>query len=295
MDCPLPSRRPIIVCVVDGSRALGAVGEDETALDLAADHLRSARRLVVLTGSGVSAESGIPTFRDEGGFWERYPPERFASLDGLLGTLLLEPRLLVEFAGEVIGPIARARPNAAHRAIAWLERHTLATVVTQNIDGLHQEAGSAGVREIHGSLLEISDRHGMPIRRITRAELLTMAEAVERAAAGSWPLIRGAAALRPLLGLSRHGVHRPHVVFFGEALRQPDWDDALRGAELCEAMLVVGTSALVMPAAALPQIARAHGAPVILVDPVAHTRADVHLSGRAADVLPSLVGRAFER
>jgi NAD-dependent deacetylase len=267
--------------------------EGSEELATAAALMRSAKRLLVLTGAGVSAESGIATFRDDGGLWDRYPPGRFATASGLLLTALVDPTALVRFVAEVLGPIARARPNLAHRAIAELERHAHVTVATQNIDGLHQEAGSVGVRQVHGSLLEVADVHGRLLRRIDRAQLLHIAEKVERAAKRRFAMARALRALWPLVGISRHGSYRPDVVLFGETLRQPDWDDAQRGVDQCDLMVVVGTSAMVMPAAALPQRARARGAKVILLDPVPHARADVHLRGKAGELLPALVHRAY--
>src|SRR5262245_19479436 len=120
-------------------------------LTLAANALRRARHVVVFTGAGVSAESGIPTFRDAGGFWQEFPPEEFANWAGLLKIAALHPHRLAEFLLAVIEPIAAARPNAAHRAIADLERHMNVTVVTQNIDALHQAGGSTVVKEVHGT------------------------------------------------------------------------------------------------------------------------------------------------
>jgi NAD-dependent deacetylase len=269
------------------------VAEPPDELAIAAELLARAKRVLVLTGAGVSAESGIATFRDPGGLWDRYPPDLFATWQGLLRQALVHPTSVVRFVGEVIGPIARARPNLAHRAIAEIERRAHASIVTQNIDGLHQDAGSNGVRQIHGSLLEVADVHGRLLRRLDRAELRRIADAVERAAERPFALVRALHALWPLAGVSRYGGYRPDVVLFGETLRQPDWDDAQRGAEQCDLMVVIGTSAMVMPAAALPQRARAHGAKIVLVDPVPHTRADLHLRGKAGEVMPALVRLAY--
>src|SRR5215469_11640115 len=119
--------------------------------------LRKARRVVVFSGAGISADSGIPTFRDADGFWQRFPPERFATWGGLLDTALTEPRSVAEFVLNVVEPIAKAETNAGHLAVAQLDRRVETTVVTQNIDGLHQAAGSQDVLEIHGSLLEVVD------------------------------------------------------------------------------------------------------------------------------------------
>jgi NAD-dependent deacetylase len=258
-------------------------------LGRAADTLRSAKRVLVLTGAGVSAESGITTFRAKGGLWERYPPERFATWPGLVRTAILQPRQLVRFAAEVLAPIARAKPNLAHLAIAQLELLAHVMVVTQNIDGLHEDAGSLGVRQIHGSLLEIADRHGRIVRRLSRAQVARVAQAVARAAERPFALAAALWALRPLVGISHVGPYRPDVVLFGENLRQPDWDDAQRGADQCDVVVVVGTSSMVFPAAALPDLARARGAKVIVVDPAPHGRADVYLRGRATEILPELV------
>src|SRR5262245_29474469 len=128
---------------------------DTETLARAASWLRGARRIAVFTGAGVSAESGIPTFRDDSGLWQKFPPEQFACWDGLLKTALTEPRQLAEFLVAVIEPIAQAQPNPGHRAIADLEKHVPVTVITQNVDGLHQEAGSTTVREVHGSFFEV--------------------------------------------------------------------------------------------------------------------------------------------
>lgn len=261
--------------------------------DEAARQLRAAERVVVFTGAGVSAASGIETFRDPGGLWSRYPPERFATVSGLLRTATFDPRQIVRFARDVLAPIADAEPNPAHQAIAEIERRAHATVVTQNIDGLHRDAGSHGVRQVHGSMLEVTSSDGHVLRRLSRLELRAIAAQLGRAASGRLALWRGLRAVRPLLGLSRTGPYRPNVVLFGEALRQPDWDDAQRGAEQCDLMLVVGTSGMVVPAAELPLRAAMRGATVILVDPDADLPADIHLRGRAADLMPQLVQRAY--
>src|SRR5262245_22170527 len=123
----------------------------------ACDQLRAARNIVAFTGAGISVASGIATFRDPSGLWNKFPPEDFANWRGLMRAALLQPRRLAEFLLSVLEPIARARPNAAHAALLELEQSRGLTVVTQNIDGLHQAAGSIRVLEVHGSILEIVD------------------------------------------------------------------------------------------------------------------------------------------
>ena len=146
----------------------------------AARRLRGSRRLLVFTGAGISAESGIPTFRDDEGFWNRFPPERYATWQGLVSTALRRPHEFAEFVHAVIEPIARAVPNAAHRALAAAEKHVPMVVATQNVDGLHQDAGSSVVHEIHGSFFEVVYRSGRRRRLLQRNDLLKVAEQLQR-------------------------------------------------------------------------------------------------------------------
>jgi len=121
---------------------------DSASLSLAASWLRSAREVVVFTGAGVSAESGIPTFRDDEGFWQHFPVEEFATWRGLVRTAVRRPRRLADFIHAMLHPIAAAKPNAGHRAISEMEKHVGVTVVTQNIDMLPSEAKAAGAKVI---------------------------------------------------------------------------------------------------------------------------------------------------
>lgn len=143
--------------------------------------LRKAERIVVFTGAGISADSGIPTFRDADGFWQRFPPEQFASWHGLLKTALTKPRAVAEFVFNVVEPIANAEPNAGHQAVAQIEQNFKTIVVTQNIDGLHQLAGSTEVFEIHGSLSEVIDSSsGKFVQRLGRKDLIQIADVLRR-------------------------------------------------------------------------------------------------------------------
>jgi NAD-dependent deacetylase len=268
------------------------MAQQPTSLSVAAEWLRSAREVVVFTGAGVSAESGIPTFRDEGGFWQDFPAEEFATWRGLVHAAVCRPRRLAEFVHAVLYPIASAKPNAGHRAIADLERHVNVTVVTQNIDNLHREAGSTVVHEVHGSLFEVVTRRGRVLHLLSRRRLLRVAEAVGRARRGPFVLPRVLLAIRPLAGLGLRGLHVPRIVLFGDAMAEPDWSHALEAARRCDCMIQVGTSGTVLPAAMLPMEAKAAGTKVITIDPDDGT-GDVWLRGTAATVLPQLVGTAF--
>ncbi|MCS6898448.1 MAG: Sir2 family NAD-dependent protein deacetylase [Myxococcales bacterium] len=253
--------------------------------------LRRAQQVVVFTGAGVSAESGIATFRDEGGLWARFPPERFAHVSGLLALLRDDPARLAEFCREVIAPIAEARPNPAHRAIAAFEAYIPVVVVTQNVDGLHQEAGSTHVHEIHGSLLAVRSVLG-GVEHLRRQDLQEVSKNLRRATVQT-SRRRLLWALRRLLGVSHWGPYRPDVVMFGEPLREPDWTLGRRAVHESDVLLVVGTSGLVMPAAELPSEARARGAKVIQIDPHPPDEPVLWLQGKAGEVLPALLQEAF--
>lgn len=262
-------------------------------LATAAGMLQKARRLVAFTGAGVSAESGIPTFRDGTGLWETFPPETFAQWDGLVHTALAHPAQLADFLLAVLEPIAVAEPNAAHRALAALERSVPTAVVTQNVDGLHQAAGSTEVREVHGSFLEVVTLKGRLVCRLDRAELRMVVDRLRRVRVGPAKLPRILLALRGLAGPTLHGLTRPNVVLFGEQLAEPDWALAQEDVLGCDVMLVVGTSAEVWPAAELPHLARRNGARLIVVDPGHPGPGGIWIRGPAGQVLPELLRRAF--
>jgi NAD-dependent deacetylase len=254
--------------------------------------LRKARNLVVFTGAGISAESGIPTFRDADGFWQRFPPEQFATWSGLLRTAMTRPQLVAEFVLNVVEPVAKAAPNAAHRAAAELEKHVKVSVVTQNIDGLHQSAGSTNVLEIHGSLLEVSDTStGGIIRRFERKDLVQIAATLRQYATHQSSLLSLLRQLRQEYPFDWLGRHRPNLVLFGDAMAEPAWTEARRVVENCDLLLSVGTSGAVFPAAMLPDWASRSGATVVTVDP--QPNGNCPLEGNAGTLLPKLIADAF--
>ncbi|HVP11608.1 MAG TPA: Sir2 family NAD-dependent protein deacetylase [Phycisphaerae bacterium] len=261
-------------------------------LSLAAEWLRDAKKITVFTGAGASAESGIPTFRDEGGVWDRFPPEQFATPHGLLATALRHPRLVAEFLLGLIEPIAAADPNGGHLAVAELEKRAHVTVVTQNIDGLHQDAGSTKVHEVHGSLFEIVTLGGEPVRRVTRTQLRQVTARLKQSLARRFAPSKALRGVRPILGFNLHGLYRPNIVLFGEAMAEPAWTHAWQACEECECMLMVGTSGVVYPAAMLPERAKSAGAYIISVG-LERTFCDIWLRGTAATVLPLLIREAY--
>ncbi len=237
----------------------------------AAAILGAARRAVVFTGAGVSAESGIPTYRGQDGLWRRYDPYQVASIE----RFRADPSRYWEVALERAPQTRQARPNPAHRAIARLEEAgRVAGVVTQNTDGLHQRAGSREVLELHGNSrwVRCLDCGAEEPRPQVQARL-------ERE-------------LPPRCLLCRRNRLKPTVVFFGEPLPQEVLRRSFELAEDCDAMLCVGSSLVVHPAADIPWRAIRQGAPVIVcndertpLDP----RAEVVLRGRAGELLPELV------
>lgn len=260
----------------------------DARLQHAADTLRTAQRPLVFTGAGISAESGIPTFRDADGFWTEFPPEQYATWAGLIKVASTRPRDLARFLHAVVAPIAQARPNAAHRALAEAERHLKITIVTQNIDGLHQAAGSTVVHEVHGSLLETMTDAGKFHAMLSRADLQRVAESLQRAGQGRLTLPRILWAIRPLAGFDHRGVYRPKIVLFNDAMAEPAWSQAQQAAESADCVLQIGCSRQVYPAADLPSRARRHGATVITVDP--HTEhGDISLRGAATELVPKLL------
>lgn len=232
--------------------------------------LRGAERVVALTGSGVSAESGVPTFREaQTGLWERFDPLELATPE----AFARDPRLVWDWYEWRRGLVERAEPNLGHLALAQLERRLPAlTLITQNVDGLHQKAGSEYVTELHGNIL--------------RSRCSLEATVVEDYAPGEAP------PPCPNCGAPL----RPDVVWFGEALPAEVSRVASEAAGACDLFLSVGTSSLVYPAAALPFEALENGARLVEINPneTPLTPYATHVvRGEAGKVLPALVGAAF--
>ncbi|MGH2674608.1 MAG: SIR2 family NAD-dependent protein deacylase [Actinomycetota bacterium] len=240
---------------------------------------------VAFTGSGISAESGIPTFRDPGGIWDRFDPSEFGTWEGLVRLAVTRPDALADFLSELRRAFAAAEPGPAHVALARLEASGhLDAVVTQNVDGLHQAAGSSRVLELHGSFARIACIMCGHREDVGRGRLLAD---LDRAVVGlRSAFVPSLASLLPRCSRCG-GPARPDFVAFGEAVH--DYPEAERLVRGCRALLVVGTSGEVFPAAALPDEARGAGATVIDVsaEPTS-VRADLRLEGSAGTVLPTL-------
>jgi NAD-dependent deacetylase len=250
------------------------VDASQADLEKVAGYIKECRRLVILTGAGVSKESGIPTFRDKmTGLWEGYDPAKMATPEGFLKDPSLVWRWY-DWRRKLVGDV---EPNAGHHAMARLEAWASGggngpdhfTLVTQNVDQLHQRAGSTKVLELHGNIVTFRCfERGHQANEEVPFDLEFP------------PLCRCGALLRP------------NVVWFGEALPGAVLGAASQAARQCDLMLVVGTSALVQPAASLPYMALEQGAKVIEINPneTALTEdATTFLKGASGVVMPQLV------
>lgn len=234
----------------------------------AAHALRSARLPVALTGAGISVESGIPSFRGHSGLWTKYPPDEYATIEAFLENPAKVWQLWYEL-GETLGG---CKPNPGHDALAALCKMGLCqSVITQNIDNLHQEAGSAGVIEYHGNARRMVCMDCGSVRPLD--------------------LAKARAAGVPHCGCG--GLLKPDVILFGEMIPPEALHEAERLARSCDVMIIVGTSAQVFPAARLPYTAKEHGAYIIEAntEETDFTRrvVDVFLQGPAGQTLPKLV------
>ena len=235
-------------------------------MEQAREWLAQAASVAVLTGAGVSAESGIPTFRGAGGLWKNYKPADLATPE----AFARDPRLVWEWYNWRRELIAKAAPNAAHLALAQLEiRKPRFTLITQNVDGLHDRAGSRRILKLHGDIWRM---------RCT-------------VCGANWPDRRA-----PLPSIPPHchcgGLARPAVVWFGEPLPDGMMNEAEHAAASAEVFLVIGTSAVVYPAAGLIPHASQSGAKVIEInlDPTPFSAmVDCALQGAAGELLPKLL------
>jgi NAD-dependent deacetylase len=241
--------------------------DSNETLRRAAAYLRDAERVAVLTGAGISAESGLATFRGAGGLWEGHRVQEVATPD----AFRRDPALVWRFYNARRHALRSVRPNPGHLALVALEERlgSRFTLITQNVDGLHSVAGSQRLLELHGCLARV---------RCTACPLIED---------------RGQEILEDLPRCKDCGqLVRPDIVWFNEMLPQDVWMQAERAAESCDCFIVVGTSAVVYPAAGLALLARHCGAKLIEVNlerTAASDHADVTLLGPAGQVLPLMV------
>ena len=249
----------------------GRMGANQPFDDIRS-RLERARAVAVLTGSGISADSGIPTFRGADGLWKTFRAEELATPEAFVRN----PHLVWEWYNWRREVIAAKQPNAAHEALVELERRLESRagrfhLITQNVDGLHRAAGSRHVTEIHGNIWRVrctgcggvADNRDVPIQLLPTC-------------------------------IHCQAVLRPHIVWFGEALAEEDLRESYEALESCEVLLIIGTSGLVYPAASFAPVAKAAGAYVVELNLETTPSIDVvdcAFQGRAKDLVPALLGQ----
>ena len=234
----------------------------------AAEDLASAKNVAALTGAGISIESGIPPFRGKGGLWERFDPMEFAYIDALMRDPVKVWKILFK---EMKEPLDRAKPNDGHKGLAKLEAQgKLKTIITQNIDGLHQAAGNTDVIEYHGTF---AWQRCMDCHKKYETRKVDISEIPPRCECG--------------------GILRPDIVFFGEMIPAQAIRRSRQAAADCDLMLVVGTSAVVQPAAMIPVIAKNNGAKIVEINrertPLTDEISDYLIMGGAGEVMNQIL------
>lgn len=244
----------------------------DTLIHEAAEILRTSKKLAVLTGAGVSKESGVPTFRDaQDGLWAKYDPQQLATPLAFMDN----PKLVWDWYEYRRGMVAQAKPNPGHMVLAALEKYFPdMTVITQNVDDLHEQAGSIRVIHLHGNIAQSKcffNCQGDPtLIDVSKIEYDEGPPACPHC--GKWV--------------------RPNVVWFGEILPVDQLDAAKIASVEADVMLVVGTSGMVTPAASLPSYAKQSGAKIIEVNPdysMITRIADIKLEGESGEVLPRVL------
>ncbi len=230
--------------------------------------IRTAKQVVVLTGAGISVDSGIPAFRGSQGLWKHYDPQEYAHIDAFRAN----PEKVWCMLAEMLKVVFQAEPNSAHRALATLEaRGYIQSLITQNVDGLHQEAGSKRVIEFHGNSRKLVCPFCGRQQKMRSLDHVTM----------------------PPHCPDCRAVMKPDVVFFGEAIPAPAQESAVLAAGHADIMLVIGTSAVVYPVADLPLLTKRNGGRIIEINlepsPLSDEISDLLILESAGLVLPALV------
>jgi len=234
------------------------------------DQIKENRKIVFVTGAGISQESGIPTFRGKDGLWRNYDAMKLATIDAFYEN----PKLVWEWYNERRENIFSVSPNQGHKAIADLEKYAKVVILTQNIDGLHQKAGSSEVLELHGSIVKIK----CAVCDF-RDEIITKFSEIP-------PLCKCG------------NILRPDVVWFGESLQEDVWKHAMIQASQCDIMIIVGTSLVVSPANTLPIYAKQNNAYLIEINPEKtemSSEMDLTINDTSANVLPKIISLFKEK
>lgn len=248
---------------------------NDKILDVICSHLKSPEKnTLAFTGAGISCECNIPAFRGPGGLWSKYRPEIYASAAGIKALLKNKPADFISFIKHAASCLLEAEPGSSHKLLAEFEAGlNLAAVITQNIDNLHQAAGTKNVCELHGNIYRAVCLSCGRIRRVEKQKLKNMIASLS-------PDLSGGKLLKKIKEVypecSCGGYFRPDVVLFGEMLDSRVLEKCEALVRQCSLMLILGTSSLVYPAASMPLIAKEHGALIVDINP-----ADTALDGIA--------------
>ena len=232
--------------------------------ELIEDKIQRFKKIVFVTGAGISQESGIPTFRGKDGLWRNHDAMKLATIDAFYDN----PKLVWEWYNERRMNIFQAQPNSGHEAIAELEKYAEVVVLTQNIDGLHQKSGSSRVLELHGSIVKI------------KCSVCNYKEEISVKISELPPLCKCG------------NILRPDVVWFGESLPQDIWKNAINFANNCDLMVIAGTSLIVSPANTLPIYAKQNNAILVEINPEDTDMSgemDILIRNTSAESIPKLV------
>ena len=232
--------------------------------ELIEDQIKKFRKIVFVTGAGISQESEIPTFRGKDGLWRNHDAMKLATIDAFYEN----PKLVWKWYNERRMNVFQAQPNPGHRAIAELEKYADVVVLTQNIDGLHQKAGSSKVLELHGSIVKV------------KCSVCDYKEEILTEISNSPPFCKCG------------NILRPDVVWFGESLPQDVWQNAMNFTSKCDLMIIAGTSLVVSPANTLPIYAKQNNAILIEINPedtVMSREMNLVIRNTSAESLPELV------
>jgi len=233
--------------------------------ELITDKLKDAKKIIFVTGAGISQESGVPTFRGTDGLWRKYDPMQLATIDAFYD----DPKLVWGWYEERRKNILQSKPNLGHFAIAELEKYKEVIVLTQNIDGLHQKSGSTKVLELHGSIIRI------------KCSVCDFNDNIPTSFDKLPPKCNRC-----------NNILRPDVVWFGEPLPQDIWNQAISEANTCDVMIIAGTSLVVSPANTLPVYAKQNNALLVEINPEETTMSsemDLSLKMTSAKALPNLI------
>ncbi|MFH1202492.1 MAG: NAD-dependent deacylase [Candidatus Omnitrophota bacterium] len=260
-------------------------------IDYIKKRLRSGK-ITCLTGAGISYESGVPTFRGKGGLWEKYDPQVYAYPEGLITAFYDTPQNFVDFCVDFYGVLLGAGPNPAHLSLAEMERlGLLSSVITQNVDNLHIEAGSRRVIELHGNAYRRRCIHCRKTKDFSKEEIKDFISGLKK-----YRLLRP----RLLRVLSKYfgrcpscrGRNRIDIVLFGEELPLEALHQAHEEIEKCSLLFLIGTSGIIYPAAGLPALAKSKGRGLIEINTEASALnylCDYTVKAAAVEVIPQIL------